>query len=58
MISKLQKPTQEIGVKIKNVENMNKSKQKKQVKEKIGKSIEERTKQEMTKDKINNNSTG
>ena len=26
MISKLQKPTQEIGVKIKNVENMNKSK--------------------------------
>ena len=48
MISKVQQIAQEIGVKLKNVENMSKSKWKKQVKEKIGKSIEERTKQEMT----------
>ena len=49
MISKVQQIAQEIGVKLKNVENMSKSKWKKQVKEKIGKSIEERTKQEMIK---------
>ena len=48
MISKVQQIAQEIGMEIKNVENMNKSKWKKQVKGKIGKSIEERTKQEMT----------
>ena len=48
MISKVQQIAQEIGVKLKNVENMSKSKWKKQVKEKIGKSIEERIKQEMT----------
>ena len=47
MISKLQQIAQEIGVKLKNVEDMSKSKWKKQVKEKIGKSVEERTKQEM-----------
>ena len=47
MISKVKQIAQEIGLKIKNVENMSKSKWKKQVKEKIGKSIEERTKQEM-----------
>ena len=44
MISKVQQIAQEIGVKLKNVENMSKSKWKKQVKEKI----EEKTKQEMT----------
>ena len=44
MISKVQQIAQEIGVKIKNVENMRKSKCKKQVKGKIGKSIEEKTK--------------
>ena len=48
MISKAQQIAKEIGVKLKNVENMSKYKWKKQVKEKIGKSIEERTKQEMT----------
>ena len=48
MISKVQQITQEIGLKLKNVKNMSKSKWKKQVKEKIGKSIEERTKHEMT----------
>ena len=48
MISKVQQVAQEIGVKLKNVKNMSKSKWKKQVKGKIGKSIEERTKQEMT----------
>ena len=48
MISKVQQIAQEIGVKLKNVENMSKSKWKKQVKEKIEKLIEERTKQEMT----------
>ena len=48
MISKVQHIAQEIGVNLKNVENMSKSKWKKQVKGKIGKSIEERTKQEMT----------
>ena len=48
MISKVQQIAQEIRVKLKNVENMNKSKWKKQVKDKIGKSIEERTKQELT----------
>ena len=37
----------EIGLKIKNVENISKSKWKKQVKDKTRKSIEERTKQEM-----------
>ena len=47
MISKVKQIAQEIGLKMKNVENMNKSKWKKQVKEKIGKSIEERTKQEL-----------
>ena len=48
MISKVQQVAQKIGVKLENVENMSKSEWKKQVKEKIGKSIEERTKQEMT----------
>ena len=38
MISKVQQISQQIGVKLKNVENMSKSKWKKQVKEKIGKS--------------------
>ena len=47
MISKIQQIAQEIGVKLKNVEDMSKSKWKKQVKEKIGKSVEKRTKQEM-----------
>ena len=47
IISKLKQIAQEIGVKIKNVESMSKSKWKKQVKEKIGKSIEQRTNQEM-----------
>ena len=47
MISKVKQIEQEIVLKIKNVENMSKSKWKKQVKGKIGKSIEERTKQEM-----------
>ena len=44
MISKVKQIEQEIGLKIKNVEDMRKSKWKKQVKEKIGKSNEERTK--------------
>ena len=48
MISKVQQIAPEIGVKLENVENISKSKWKKQVKEKIGNSIEERTKQEMT----------
>ena len=48
MISKVQQITQEIRMKIKNVESMSKSKWKKQMKEKIGKSIDERAKQEMT----------
>ena len=48
MISKVQQIPQEIGVKLKNVGNMSKSKWKKQVKGKIGESVEERTKQEMT----------
>ena len=48
MISKVQQIAREIGVKIKNVDNMSKSKWKKQVKGKIGTSIEEKTKQEMT----------
>ena len=47
MISKVQQMVQEIGVKLKNVKNMSKSKWKKQVKGKIGKLIEERAKQEM-----------
>ena len=47
MITKVQQIAQEIGVKIKNVESMSEYKWKKQVKEKIGKSIGERTKQEM-----------
>ena len=47
MISKVKQIAQEIGWKIKNVENMSKFKWKKQVKGKIGKSIEERTNQEM-----------
>ena len=47
MISKVRKIAQEIGVKIKNVESVSKSKWKKPVKEKIGKSIEERTRQEL-----------
>ena len=48
MISKVQQTAQEIGVKLKNLENMSKSEWKKQVKGKIEKSIEGRTKQEMT----------
>ena len=48
MISNVQQIAQEMGVKLKNVENMSKSKWKKEIKGKIGKSIEERTKQEMT----------
>ena len=48
MISKVQQIAQEMGVKLKNVENMSKSKWKKEIKGKIGKSIEEKTKQEMT----------
>ena len=47
MISKVKQIAEEIGLKIKNVENMSRSKWKKQVKEKIGKSIGERTKHEM-----------
>lgn len=47
MILKVQQTAQEIGMKMNNVENMSKSKQKKQMKEKIGNSIEERTKQKM-----------
>ena len=47
VISKVKQIAQEKGLKIKNVENMSQSKWKKQVKEKIAKSIEERTKQEM-----------
>ena len=47
MILKGKQIAQEIGLKIKNVGNMSKSKWKKQVKEKSGKSFEERTKQEM-----------
>ena len=43
----LKNTAQEIGMKMKNVENMSKSKQKKQMKEKIGNSIEERTRQKM-----------
>ena len=43
MVSKVK----QIRLKINNVENMSKSKWKRQVKGKIGKSIEERTKQEM-----------
>ena len=48
MISKVQQIAQEIRLKIKNLENMSKSKWKKHVKEKIAKSIKERTKQKMT----------
>ena len=48
MISKVQLIAQEIGVKLKNVENLSKSKWKKQVERKIRKSIEKRTKQEIT----------
>ena len=44
MISKVKQIAQEIGLRIKH-ENMSKSKWKKQVKVKIEKSIEERTKQ-------------
>ena len=44
MVSKVK---QEIRLKINDVENMSKSKRKKQVKGKIGKSVEEKTKQEM-----------
>ena len=47
IISKIQQIAQEIGVKIKVVQNMSEYKWKKQVKRKIGKSIEERIKQEM-----------
>ena len=47
-MNQVQEIAQEIGVKLKNVENMSKSKWKKQVKGKIGKLLEERTKQEMT----------
>lgn len=47
MILKVQQTAQEIGMKMNNVENMSKSKQKKQMKEKIGNSVEERTKQKM-----------
>ena len=45
MILKVKQIAQEIGFRIKHVENMSKSKWKKQVKVKIEKSIEERTKQ-------------
>ena len=48
MISEVQQIAQEIGVKLKNMENMSKSKWKKQVKEKIRKPIERRTNQEIT----------
>ena len=48
MISKVQQIAQEIGVKIKNVENMSKFKWKKHVSVKAGMSIEEKNKQEMT----------
>ena len=48
MISKVEQIAQEIGITLKNVEIMSKSKWKKQVKGKIGKSIEERPKQELT----------
>ena len=41
MISKVQQIAQEIGLKLKNVDNMSRSKWKKQVEEIIGKSIEE-----------------
>ena len=44
MISKVQQIAQEIGVKLKNVESMSKSKWKKQVERKIGKSLEEKNK--------------
>ena len=47
MISKVKQIAQEIGLKMKNMEHMSKSKWKKHVKEKIEKSIEKRTKQEM-----------
>ena len=47
MILKVQQTAQEIGMKMNNVENMSKSKQKKQMKEKIGNSVEERTKQKV-----------
>lgn len=47
MILKVQQTAQEIGMKMNNVENMSKSKQKKQMKEKIGNSVEERTKQKL-----------
>ena len=47
MISKVKQIAQKLGLKIKNVEKMSKSKWKKQAKGKIGKSIEKRTKQEM-----------
>ena len=43
MTSKVKQIAQEIRLKIKNVENMRKSKWKKQVKEKIEKSVEETT---------------
>ena len=48
MISKVEQIAQEIGMTLKNVEIMSKSKWKKQVKGKIGKSIVERPKQELT----------
>ena len=48
MISKVKQIAQQIRLNVKNVENMSKSKWKNQLKVKIGKSIEERTKQEMT----------
>ena len=41
MISKVQQIAQEIGLKLKNVDNMSRSKWKKQVEEIIGKSTEE-----------------
>ena len=48
IISKVRQIAQEIASKLKNMENISKSKWKKRVKGKIGKPIEERTKQEMT----------
>ena len=47
MISKVKQVAHEIGLKMKNVDHMRKSKWKKHVKGKIGKLIEKRTKQGM-----------
>ena len=47
MISKVQQIAQEIGLKMKNLESMSKSRWKNHVKGKIAKSVEEKTKQKM-----------